>query len=62
MQIKKVFFFLIVLICCSSFALADKSRPAPSPMSYKQVTFNAEKLAEEVAQTTGLALNPTHQH
>ncbi len=58
MQIKKVLLFLIILIFSSSFALADKPRPAPSPMSYKQVTFNAEMLAQEVAQTTGLALNP----
>ncbi|MGB5686297.1 MAG: hypothetical protein WBM35_10815 [Candidatus Electrothrix sp.] len=27
-------------------------------MSYKQVTFNAEMLSQEVAQITGLALNP----
>ncbi|MCI5141150.1 MAG: hypothetical protein D3909_05370 [Candidatus Electrothrix sp. ATG1] len=53
---KKILFFLFALLFSSSFALADAPRPAP--MSYKQITFNAEMLAQEVAQTTGLALNP----
>ncbi|WP_339136948.1 MAG: hypothetical protein WGN25_03330 [Candidatus Electrothrix sp. GW3-4] len=58
---NKVFFFLLVLVCSLSFALAAVAaapEPAPAPMSYKQVTFNAEKLSQEVAQVTGLALNP----
>ncbi|MCW5213070.1 hypothetical protein VU04_09190, partial [Desulfobulbus sp. TB] len=74
MQIKKIFFFLIILILSSSFVQADTSEPSPSeklkgrekverldthsPISYKKVTFNAEMLSREIAQTTGLALNP----
>ncbi|MDU9049489.1 MAG: hypothetical protein Q3M30_11595 [Candidatus Electrothrix sp. Rat3] len=62
MLIKKILFFLIILLFSSSFVLADTSGPplesTPSPMSYKQVTFNAEMLSEEIAQITGLALNP----
>lgn len=62
MLVKKVLLFLIILIVSSSFVLADTPgsipRPAPAPMSYKQVTFNAEMLSQEVAQITGLALNP----
>ena len=62
MLVKKIFFFFIVLLFSSSFVVADTSGstpgPAPTPMSYKQVTFNAEMLSREVAQLTGLALNP----
>ncbi|MCI5123583.1 MAG: hypothetical protein D3925_03680 [Candidatus Electrothrix sp. AR5] len=66
MLVKKIFFFLIVLLFSSSFVVADTSgpsleptpRPAPTPMSYKQVTFNAEMLSQEITQITGLALNP----
>lgn len=29
-----------------------------SPISYKKITLNAEMLSREIAQTTGLALNP----
>ncbi len=59
---QKSLLFFIALIFSSSFVLADTPGPssesAPTPMSYKQVTFNAEMLAQEIAQTTGLALNP----
>ena len=58
MQAKGLLLFLIILISGSSFALAADPRPTPSPMSYKQVTFNAELLSQEIAQLTGLALNP----
>ena len=70
MLVKKIFFFFIVLLFSSSFVFADTSGqspeptpgstpgPAPAPMSYKQVTFNAEMLSQEIAQLTGLALNP----
>ena len=76
MQIKNIFFFLIILILSSSFVQADTSesslpseevkgvegvegvKETHSPISYKKVTFNAEMLSREIAQTTGLALNP----
>ncbi|MCW5201830.1 hypothetical protein VU12_02695 [Desulfobulbus sp. US4] len=70
MLVKKIFFFFIVLLFSSSFVFADTSGqspeptpgstpgPAPAPMSYKQVIFNAEMLSQEIAQLTGLALNP----
>ncbi|XCN73215.1 MAG: hypothetical protein Q3M24_00170 [Candidatus Electrothrix aestuarii] len=55
---SKVLFF-VIMICSISFVLsAFAAAPKPAPASYKQVTFNAEKLSQEVAQVTGLALNP----
>lgn len=68
MQTKSLLLFFIILFSSSSFALAVDLEPAPtpgptsssapSPMSYKRATFNAEMLSQEVAQITGLALNP----
>jgi hypothetical protein len=58
MLTKKIFFFFILLFFSCSFALADEAAPAPSSASYHQISFNGEMLAQEIAQTTGLALNP----
>ncbi|MCI5132605.1 MAG: hypothetical protein D3904_14100, partial [Candidatus Electrothrix sp. EH2] len=56
MLIKKVSFFLLILLFSSSFTLAGA--PQTAPKSYKQIAFKAEILSQEVAQVTGLALNP----
>ena len=58
MSIKTLFFFFLVLLFSSSSALAGEPRPALSASTYSQITFNAEMLSREVAQITGLALNP----
>uniref|UniRef100_UPI0040575802 hypothetical protein n=1 Tax=Candidatus Electrothrix sp. TaxID=2170559 RepID=UPI0040575802 len=55
---QKILFFFILLFFSSSLALADRAGPVQSPVSYRQISFNGEMLAQEIAQTTGLALNP----
>ena len=53
----RVLFFVIV-ICSISFVLsAFAATPKPAPASYKQVTFNAEKLSQEVAQVISWLLS-----
>jgi hypothetical protein len=58
MLIKKTFFIFILLFFNTSLALADEAGPVQPPVSYRQISFNGEMLAKEIAQTTGLALNP----
>lgn len=56
MLIKKLSFFFLILLFSSFFTLAGAAQTTPE--SYRQIAFNAEMLSQEVAQVTGLALNP----